>query len=533
MTLRIAAASIWLVLASCGPDISSSALLDASAAPDSTHLYLGKAKAGKATLVAAAPATTLSARYCLVQGAACGSWQDLEAMEGPSTYAFFGVQQFAMTAGARYRLELTMPTGDAKTREFTIAAVGAGSGSNVAWKAVFMSSDYQDNGKPIVAWDNGRRDLAKLLESRGFAAASTRQLSRDPEVQRNEHTGDGTYTGLKKAFAELTPGQNDRCFLFMTSHGTRSEFYVEGDKGITPTQFAALLDEACGTRPTVAFISACFAGIMVNQQTMKDNRIIFTAASADKTSQGCAPGIKYNLFEECAVGTLAKVKTFDAWGAEIKACIEAKDKSGPMFYVGAKMKGLAIDGSGSTGGSGGGTPVPGGSGGSGGGGGTPDPGNTAGQGGGAITGARNLALQGPNGTTDLKTALGASRYALVDFSAPSCGYCLKFAAEMENFKSYFESGACKSVTLVGRSQLDAWTRAAESSGAPSVKEHSFSLTQVSNGEALGALDGTGSSGSVPTPTILFLDTSSGKVIKKSVGALTGSDLRDLLGEYCK
>jgi thiol-disulfide isomerase/thioredoxin len=516
--------------AACGPDATIAELTAAADYADSPiKVFVGSTPSG-AQLALSAPKESTSARYCVLTNSACDDWEDLDSMSGPSGRAYFGTKQFTASTGRSYRVEVALGQGAPVSRDFSLVQLGAG-----RWKAVFMAADYQDNGQHIIAWDNGRRDLAKMLTARGFDASFTRHLSRDPDIRQSENTGDGTYDGLERAFSDLQISGDDRCFLFMTSHGTRQEFYVEGSRGIRPAEFDALLTKHCGSRPTVALVSACFSGIMVNQQTQKPNRVIFTAASSQKTSQGCAPGIKYNLFEECALKTLDASKTFKTWGDAMKSCIEAQDRSDPVFYLGDAVKQLAIDGSGAgeTPGSsvqnppnGGQTPPT--TGGAAGGAATTAP--TSGQ---ALTGARNLRLGTTTGTTELKSVAGAARYLLVDFSAPSCGYCLQFAALLENYAEQLNGSKCKAVTLVGANQLAAWNRNAASRGAPGAASHSYALADMTAGQALGALEGTAAQGAIPTPTILFLDTTTGQVVEKSVGALSASRLDSLLGSHCR
>jgi hypothetical protein len=214
-----------------------------------------------------------------------------------------------------------------------------------------MAADYADNGQAIVAWDNGRREIARLMKEKGFLEKNMVHLASDPKVIAQEKgVIKATYDNFDKALANLKVTAGEGCYVFMTSHGNNTGFHMELEQGnqLTPSDFAEAIDGACGDRPTIAMVSACYAGIMVNEKTKKDNRIIFTAADAFHPSMGCAPGIEYNLFEECLIAGLkdTSIKTYEELGASMKVCINKTDKSNPnpLFFIGDKMKNLSVSG---------------------------------------------------------------------------------------------------------------------------------------------------------------------------------------------
>jgi hypothetical protein len=541
------------ILGGCGSQLDTESEISAGVDPSGLTVYVGRQVGIGRLLMVSAPSPADSAGVCIVQNGQCTPAPMTKVPTSTGARSIFSTEQLPITIGSRVRFIVRDANGVEKIREFSIqAASNVPAGAAGIWKAVMMAGDYQDNGQRVVAWDNARRDLTGLLIRRGFGAQNFRQLSRDPSITQSEpQTRNANAQSLDAAFGSLNLQGDDRCFLFMTSHGSQTEFYIEGDRGISPATFGQILDRHCGQRPTVAVVSACYSGIMINQNTQRNNRIIFTAASANRTSNGCQPGVQYTFFDECLVQGLqnSAVQSFDDLARVTKSCIDRKENpsnaSFPQFYIGESMRGTLISGA----------PQPAQPAGSG----TApsaqqpnpsglsspqspsigsgsqlagqEPGGVAGN---QISGAKNLRLVGSSGATDLKTVAGASRYLLIDFSQPSCGYCVQFARTLEQQAQLFASGTCKALTLVGRNQLTAWVNAAQAGGARSAAAHSYSLADLSHGGAKGALDGSNSSAPVATPTIMLFDTQTNQLVSPpTAGALSASALQQMLAPYCR
>jgi len=188
------------------------------------------------------------------------------------------------------------------------------------WKAVLMTGDDSIN-----AFDNARKKVAELLGADGLAPENVLQLSRSSSQQTNGVRATSV-ANFRQAFTDLNLGAWDACFAFITSHGSRSEFYIRGQTGLNPSTYASILDATCGTRPTVVLISACYSGIFSEPLMRKPNRIILTAASKDRTSFGCGSEEVYTYWDTCLVETLATpVATWRDVYASVKTCIEDKE----------------------------------------------------------------------------------------------------------------------------------------------------------------------------------------------------------------
>ncbi len=208
------------------------------------------------------------------------------------------------------------------------------------WKAVLMTGDNS-----IDAFDNARRKIAELITKRGIAPEDIRQLSmnRGPADVGVEQA---SLQNFESALTSLQPGPDDGCFVFMTSHGSRSGFYMVNQGEISPQEFSGILDRVCGNRPTVALVSACYSGIMISPEIQRPNRVVLTAARRDQTSFGCSPKNEYTYWDECLIKNLPTAQNWNSVHADIYRCIEIQEggrtSSDPQSFIGANMQQAGI-----------------------------------------------------------------------------------------------------------------------------------------------------------------------------------------------
>jgi hypothetical protein len=95
----------------------------------------------------------------------------------------------------------------------------------------------------------------------------------------------------------MTPDK-DVLVLFITTHGSKEMLAVSFPgfplKQFTPEQISQALKNS-GIKNKVIIISACYSGSFI-PPLKDDNTLIMTAASADKTSFGCANGREWTYF---------------------------------------------------------------------------------------------------------------------------------------------------------------------------------------------------------------------------------------------
>ena len=214
------------------------------------------------------------------------------------------------------------------------------------WSAMVVAGDWHaHNGAPSEVFDNARRDIAKALVSAGFDPLNVAEFS----VRPGRYRAPKPYlTDLQTLFQTLdnapaTAGGG--CLVYLTSHGSPAGI-VFGDRMLTPAMLGAMLDQACGQKPTIAVISACFSGVFVNPLA-RPNRMIFTAARSDRTSFGCGETDVYTYFDSCFLTQVSQAQDFARLASQVQSCISLREQttgvspaSEPQLYLGAQIRPL-------------------------------------------------------------------------------------------------------------------------------------------------------------------------------------------------
>ncbi len=91
-------------------------------------------------------------------------------------------------------------------------------------------------------------------------------------------------------------------------------------KFCAPTQLRDILNKSCKNKPTVVVVSACFSGVFV-PALKAPNRLIITAARADRTSFGCGTTDRYPYYDTCFLHTLSKTHDFRTLAYETRDCV--------------------------------------------------------------------------------------------------------------------------------------------------------------------------------------------------------------------
>ncbi len=107
---------------------------------------------------------------------------------------------------------------------------------------------------------------------------------------------------LARALKEIgaRQGVEDLAFLFLTSHGQEDLFSLDfaeaGTSDLTAVEFRQMMEES-GIGPVVIVVSACFSGSFIDDLAAPE-RLVITAARADRTSFGCRDGAEWTEFGE-------------------------------------------------------------------------------------------------------------------------------------------------------------------------------------------------------------------------------------------
>ena len=208
------------------------------------------------------------------------------------------------------------------------------------WTSVIVAADWRDGAnRPIQAFDNARRDLVRGFLAAGFSRANMVDYSLRPDVAQPT-SASAVLDGLNAAATRGTAG----CLLYFTSHGAPNAMVFGEAPRMTPDMLANIVRAACGTRPTVVIVSACYSGIFVNALAAP-NRMVLTASSRERPSFGCGADETYPWFDGCILETLPTATDFLALAAGTRACVARKETergvaqaSEPQLFVGADMQ---------------------------------------------------------------------------------------------------------------------------------------------------------------------------------------------------
>jgi hypothetical protein len=219
----------------------------------------------------------------------------------------------------------------------------AGSFSN--WAAIVVSGDFHaaHTNNPTETFDNARRDIAAELIRKGFSPANVRQFSVRPELYPAIKPGKADLDTIYQSFKELTQQATGGCLVYFSSHGAPQGVVLNGEI-LPPALMDELVSGACGQRPTIVIISACFSGVFV--PVLADpNRMILTAARPDRSSFGCSESDKYPYFDACMLKVLPSAHDFVAAAQAAQACVADKETetgmrppSEPQLFVGPALR---------------------------------------------------------------------------------------------------------------------------------------------------------------------------------------------------
>jgi hypothetical protein len=100
---------------------------------------------------------------------------------------------------------------------------------------------------------------------------------------------------------------------------------IMGDAVLTPAQMHDMVNSACGARPSVIVMSACYSGQFV--PALADaNRVIMTAARPDRTSFGCGEMDHYTFFDDCFLRAMPMASDFPGLGGLVQQCVRFREQ---------------------------------------------------------------------------------------------------------------------------------------------------------------------------------------------------------------
>lgn len=206
------------------------------------------------------------------------------------------------------------------------------------WAAIVVAGDWHSHsGAPSQVFDNARHDIAADLVRIGFSQNNILQFSvQSKRYPGSEHSDKQTIANDLWDLSNRTTGG---CLVYFTSHGSPDGIVL--DEGVmSPGTMATMIDNACGSRPTVVFVAACYSGVFVDPLS-GPNRLVMTAARPDRPSFGCGDNDHYTFFDNCWLDSVNSAGDFAGLAQAIRACVAKKEKqigalpSEPQLQIGA------------------------------------------------------------------------------------------------------------------------------------------------------------------------------------------------------
>jgi peptidase C13-like protein len=212
------------------------------------------------------------------------------------------------------------------------------------WQAVLAAGD---DAEPV--FDDATQALARRLLADGVPSADIHRLSAS-RAQLHDGVEPSRIPLLLRRIAGLPVLPGERCLVFLTSHGEKGAglWLARSGAALHPDALAGALSQGCGAAPTVAIVSGCYTGAFAAGAMARPNRIIFTAARADRPSFGCAVGRTYSFFDECLLGALPRFATWQGVFGGTKGCVTRMERrlgerpSEPQAYFGAAVAAIAL-----------------------------------------------------------------------------------------------------------------------------------------------------------------------------------------------
>jgi hypothetical protein len=209
------------------------------------------------------------------------------------------------------------------------------------WHAVLIAGD---NDSP--SFDNGIDALRDKLSARGVR--DIRILTSDPG--RNPSAQVASAANVSNALRNA--GGAGACLAFITSHGNETGVVLRQANGVIgPGTLDSALDAGCGTLPTVVVVSACHSGVFLTSAMRQPNRVVLTAAAADRVSFGCGSGDQFTYYDQCLLQQFDAATTWSQLAQSTRACVQSLEKSmgirtpsQPQIFIGAAVGSLRIPG---------------------------------------------------------------------------------------------------------------------------------------------------------------------------------------------
>ncbi|HJQ59638.1 MAG TPA: hypothetical protein VJ890_22210 [Vineibacter sp.] len=209
-----------------------------------------------------------------------------------------------------------------------------------SWKAVLVAGDDAQH-----VFSNAIAALRRQLTGFGVAPTDISVLTADSR----DRATIADRANFDAQSARLVGPAGSGCFVFITSHGQRNEgLYLKRARiMLAPAHLDFVVNRGCGDRPTVVVTSGCYSGLYTDDPGMRRaNRILLTAARADRTSFGCSNDYQFTFYDHCFLDSLRRGEPWTAIAQRVRACVERRESqvdaiaSFPQTFFGPRVAGL-------------------------------------------------------------------------------------------------------------------------------------------------------------------------------------------------
>jgi len=189
------------------------------------------------------------------------------------------------------------------------------------YKVVLIAGDGS-----LPVFDNAVESVAaRMRERNSVAADDIQRLSAAPGIIAQHGARTASLDHVLDAIGNMKPGPGEGCFVFATSHGVAGAYptlklSMTGEV-LTPHALDRALTRGCGNAPTAVVVSGCFTGAFAKSPMNRPNRVVLTAARADRASFGCGAGRTYTVYDECLLDAIDAGGTWRQAYVSVQHCV--------------------------------------------------------------------------------------------------------------------------------------------------------------------------------------------------------------------
>ncbi|WP_039916332.1 C13 family peptidase [Cellvibrio mixtus] len=218
-------------------------------------------------------------------GKITGRWDYDRLVDGGSDVKIFSPEEvtehaiYKESAGLQRSLDALLPSDEKKIELYSLVIAGYGTEEVFRRESKFIENlftqQYRNHNTAI------------------YLSNSQRSLDEHPMATRT------SIRAAVEKIAERMDKERDIFFLYITSHGSKNKTIALTHNGLALADIDAKwlgdLLKATGIKHRIVVLSACFSGGFIDD-IADENTLVMTAASAEKTSFGCADDSLFTYF---------------------------------------------------------------------------------------------------------------------------------------------------------------------------------------------------------------------------------------------